>query len=423
MINFNSKIGCVGLLLGSAFVICQSQSAQAQAVNYTLPGEVVSVYPNDDWLPKVYQGYYSDYTVEEVIELFTSDSLQRDGIKFDSIDIEEIPYKFGLWDYIVSIESEDPRAQDYSTIHPKFVENYLAALKGVKMCKRSEGCWNKNNNHADEPWAFFPQFGLPMASQKSVLMLNYPPTTALTRKDYLDTFTMHRWSRVLATVGIDDPVLFQTIVDIRPIAAPGSGTSQNLPNAQTYFNDDTGTTGGYYIAPQLALMVAPPSAISRKRTLPLVVLGSPAREQWRTMTGLPADILDTGVTPIIPGGKPTPYILGNHPDVTTYQCCPGDRSSRCDSFDLLKSEEADLQIACWAQSMAADGLQDPKDALANCKEKWVTKRSPEDDLAFCAVARMDSNECFGKDIEWATAISYCKEHGNNPCATFACPSK
>ena len=48
---------------------------------------------------------------------------------------------------------------------------------------------------------------------------------------------------------------------------------------------------------------------------------------------------------------------------------------------------------------------------------------PDDDLTFCALARMDSNECFGKNIDWDTAVDYCKIHNNDPCATYECPSK
>ena len=358
-------------------------------------------------------------TLEAVIELFTKSSLQRNGISFDDVTVK----LDGSGNVVVTIDSDDSNAAAYQTVHPRFLTNYAAALQGVIKCKQQTGCWNKNNTHEDEPWAFFPQFGLPMAMQRSVLMLNYPPSTALTGKDYLNTFTMNRWTRVLTRVGIDNPTLFETIVDIRPIAAPGSGTSQNLPDAQTYFNDPTGTTGGYYINPQLSLMLDPQSS-SEDQTLPLVVLGTWAREDWNKITGTGEAALSTGATTIPGAAKPTPYILGNHPDLTTYQCCPNDPSSSCDgSKDLIQDEEIDVQIACWAQAMSSNPNSNPKQVLAACKDKWVTNRSANDDLTFCALARMDSNECFDKDIDWNTAIDYCKSNDNNPCASYACPSK
>ena len=89
----------------------------------------------------------------------------------------------------------------------------------------------------------------------------------------------------------------------------------------------------------------------------------------------------------------------------------------------MADEEVDVQIACWTQAISADPDMDPDEALANCKEKWVTNRSPQDELTFCALARMDSNECFGKNIDFETAANYCKSHDNNPCATYACPTE
>ena len=317
--------------------------------------------------------------VEDVIKLFTESSLRRDGISFASVTVNT---DLRTSSYVVSIVSDDPNVVAYEVVHPQFIANYNAALQGVNKCKQQSDCWNRNNTHEDEPWAFFPQFGLPMAMQRSVLMLNYPPSTALTGQDYLKTFTMNRWTRVLDAVGIDNPTLFETIVDIRPIAAPGSGTSQNLPDAQTYFNDPSGTTGGYYINPQLSLMVEPQLPNPHENTLSLVVLGTPAREDWNKITGAGEDILNTGTATIPGGSKPTPFILGNHPDVTTYQCCPGDPSSQCDSFDLVADEEIDMQIACWARSMSENPDGDPEKVLADCKEKWVTNRSADDDLTF-----------------------------------------
>ena len=398
------------------------QEGQApQTVTYTLSDDAGASYPTTITLPDPYKKYYQGMTADDVIELFTKDSLTRDGISFTSVDVK---FDSGVTGYDVTIETNDPNASRYSTVHPKFIDNYSQAEIGAAKCQAKPGCWNKNNTHEDEPWAFFPQFGLPMVMQRSVLMLNYPPTTALTQKDYLNTFTMNRWTRVLKAIGIDNPTLYETIVDIRPIAAPGSGTSQNLPDAQTYFNDTARKTGGYYINPQLALMVDPvPESNNYNHSLPLVVLGTPARDEWNNITDSGTDILGTGTATIPGASKPTPYIMGNHPDVTTYQCCPKDPSSQCGSFDLIADEEVDVQIACWAQAMSENPDADPQATLANCKNKWVTNRSPDDDLTFCALARIDSNECFGKDLDWATAINYCKSNDNNPCASYACPTK
>lgn len=408
-------------IAGSALCILDSESVRAQSsYTYKLPYEVTVIYPNNSWLPAPYQQFYDAMTIEDVIELFTKDSLQRDGISFESVEvISDAPNSS---DFVVTINSEDGNASLYETVHPRFVANYQEAAKGILRCIEEQGCWNKNNSNPEEPWAFFPQVGLPMAMQRSVLMLNYPPSTALIEKNYLNTFTMTRWTRVLEKVGIRNPTLYETIVDIRPIAAPGSGTSENLPDAQTYFNDPTGSTGGYYINPQLSLMLNPQWSGSDDRTLPLVVLGTPARDEWNKITGVGEGVLSTGTAKIPGGGKSTPYILGNHPDVTTYQCCPNDPNSECDgSRDLVPNEEIDVQIACWVQAMSTNPDGDPERVLSDCRHKWVTDRSTDDDLTFCALARMDSNECFEQEIDWQVAVDYCKSNNNDPCATYRCP--
>ncbi len=422
---YHSRILKVGLVLSIAAIGHLQPSWQEvraeDSVTYNLADETDIAYPTEDSVPAPYKEYYEGITVEKSIELFTKNSLTLDGITFDSVTVE---FDGSLPAYVVTIATSDSNASLYSTVHPKSVDNFISANVGAEKCMNTDNCWNKNNTHKDEPWAFLAPLGLPMVMQRSVLMLNYPPTDALTEKDYLNNFTMNRWSNVLKAVGIEDPTLYETIVDIRPIAAPGSGTTENLPDAQKYFNDKTLTTGGYYINPQLSLTVDPnPESSTHKHTLPVVVLGTSAREEWNTITGTGEEVLKTGTATIPGASKPTPYILGNHPDLTTYQCCPGDTSSSCDSHDLLTDEEVDMQIACWTQAISANPDADPDTTLANCKEKWVTNRSPQDDLTFCAQARIDSNECFGKDIDFATAVNYCKSHDNKPCATYACPTE
>ena len=420
-----SRILQVGLALSIATIAHLQPSwqvVQAQdSVTYSLPQAMLGVYPSEAFVPTPYKQYYEGITDEKSIELFTKSSLTHDGIMFDSVTVEFDGSKSA---YVVAIATSDPNASLYSTVHPKSVDNYISAEIGAARCVNADDCWNKNNTHKDEPWAFLPPLGLPMVMQRSALMLNYPPVDALTKKDYLDNFTMNRWSNVLKAVGIENPTLYEAIVDIRPIAAPGSGTTENLPDAQKYFNNKNEAIGGYYINPQLSLTVDPdPESSSHKNTLPLIVLGTPAREEWNTITGAGEEVLKTGTATIPGASKPTPYILGNHPDLTTYQCCPGDTSSSCDSHDLITDEEVDMQIACWTQAISANPDADPDTTLANCKEKWVTNRSPQDDLTFCAQARIDSNECFGKDIDFATAVNYCKSHDNKPCATYACPTE
>ncbi len=392
-------------------------------VAYTLGlyDQVVSVYPDPSWLPAPYKSYYSN--LEETIQFYTESSLKNDGIDYESVTVWR-PSERGL--VYVIIRSDNPAVKDYATMHPAFIKNYQQALVGINKCKSEEGCWNKGNTHADEPWAFFPQFSMAMALQKSVLLLNYPPASALTSKSYLDTFTMSRWARVLEGAGVSQPTLYEVIVDVRPIAAPASGTSQYLPDATTYFNDPTGQTGGYYISPQLELMLDPPSNTNTNNTLPLVVLGSPAREAWCEIigqSGAACDVLATGRVTLAGSQKSTPYILGNHPTVSTYQCCPGSSDKECTSYDLIEDEQIDYQVTCWVNAMSADPSQDPASVLAACNTQWVSAPSEGNQATLCTSAAMDNNACYGDGITESQAANYCAAHNNQACpaTSSGCP--
>lgn len=383
--------------------------------------QVVQVYPDPSWLPTPYQQYYTN--LEETIQFYTESSLKNDGIDYESVTVWRASEK-GL--VFVIIRSDNPAVKDYATMHPAFIKNYEQALVGINKCKTQSGCWNKNNPHQNEPWAFFPQFSMAMALQKSVLLLNYPPATALTEKSYLNTFTMSRWARVLRGAGVAQPSLYEVIVDVRPIAAPASGTSQYLPDATTYFNDPTGTTGGYYISPQLELMLDPPSNIDQNNTLPLVVLGSPARETWCNIvnkSGADCDVLATGRTTLEGSQKSTPYILGNHPTVSTYQCCPGSTDPNCTSYDLITDEQIDYQVTCWVNAMSSNPSQDPAVVLSTCKSQWVTAPTTANQAILCTSAAMDNNACYGDGITEQQAANYCATHNNQACPTSStgCP--
>jgi hypothetical protein len=380
---------------------------------------VRQIYPDVNWLPEPYQKSYT--TLSDTVTFYTESSLKNDHINFDSVSTRIDQAK---GEVIVEVLSNDPAASNYAVMHPAFIENYAQALIGINQCKAEENCWNKNNENPNEPWAFFPQFGMAMANQKSVLLLNYPPASALVNKSYLETFTMKRWARILQGAGVSQPTLFEVIVDVRPIAAPASNTSQNLPDSQTYFNDPDSKTGGYYITPQLKLMLDPPSNLSKTDTLPLVVLGGPAREAWSAITGLSSEVLSTGRYQLAGSQKTTAFILGNHPTVATYQCCENSKKEVCTSFDLIKDEEIDFQVNCWANSMVSNAGQDPKAVLERCRNQWVENLSTANALTLCTSAMMDNNSCYPNNYKEPQVRSLCQMNSSNACpATGAtCPS-
>lgn len=388
-------------------------STKRTNVTYTLGSldDLQRIYPDPSWLPEQYKQYYTS-DIYSTIELYTTISLNNDGIKDAKVTVQIAK---NSKDVNVSISASDPSVKDYKYMHPRFIQNYKQALKGVNFCKSlGTSCWNNAGIQKNEPWAFFPQFGLPLVNQKSILLLNYPPYTALTKKSYLKTFTINRWSRVARAVGNPNPTLFETIVDTRPIAASGSGVSDSLPDPEKYFNDKTGTHGGYYINPQLSLMLDPPGNTSKTHTLPLVVLGGPAREFWSNMVGIKDTLLATGTFQVPGSKKITPYILGNHPDVTTYQTCKSPQ-------ELIHDEQIDLQVLSWQLEMSKDPSQDPSEVLNTVHKKWVTDLSTEDKTKICVEAKQDIYSNPSTTLKEAKEFCYCNY--DNPCGTKDCDKK
>ena len=173
------------------------------------------------------------------------------------------------------------------------------------------------------PWAMFLPFGLPLVNQLAISFLDYPPSTSLSYGDYLNNFTMDRWTQVMQAVGIANPVLYQTTVDSRPIAAPGAARRTTCPTPRPYFNDPN---NNYYLTPMILLLTQPPTAWGNPVTRPVTVLGTPARTAWGKIVGQNVNVLSVGSTTLPGSVLPTPWVAGNHPDVTSYQCCPAIRT-------------------------------------------------------------------------------------------------
>ncbi|GAA5182268.1 hypothetical protein GCM10025771_31180 [Niveibacterium umoris] len=393
----------------------------ADAVSYTLgPKSVVqSLYPDASWLPSEYAAKYPD--LAKTIEGFTLQSLQRDGVKKAKVSVS-FPVVAGVEQVQVSISPASATARRYAQVHPTLLDaaHAQAALKGTKACEAqaSPKCWDPQPR-AGQPWAFYLPLGLPMATQRSVLFLDYPPIPALSGKDYLDNFTMCRWGRVMGAAGAKNPFAYETIVDSRPIAAPGSGEDALLPDPQAWFNSDD--KGAVYLTPMLQLVTAPQDA-SATKTLPVAVFGSTARKTWAKMVDAHSvGILDVGETQLGGQSRITPWIATNHPDVTSYNCCPGDPHASCKgSFDLIKDEQADFVSACWLREMATPGAPTAAEAKQRCAARWVDKPSASAKQTLCIQAKLDNNNPDAACKTYSDAWNYCSAHEANACATLDC---
>lgn len=383
---------------------------------------VSELYPDASWLPAAYKSDYPELYL--TIKHFTEQSLQRDGIAYESVYV-------AVGDTVeVTITTSDARAQAYATMHPVFLDqdHAVQGLDGVTLCLGTEGCWDPHPGN--EPWAFYLPLGLPLASQRAIMLLDYPPATSLDERDYLDNFTMDRWTRILGAAGIEQPLLYETIVDTRPIAAPGSGQASYLPDPIAYFDTQaSGESSRFYITPMLTLLADPPANHSSKATLPVVVLGSPARTAWGTIIdyqgqGAKVPVLAVGTVTLQDASKPTAWVAGNHPTVTTYQCCPGDPYPGCDgSFELVPDEQIDFQVACIAMLLGQDPTMNPTDAQQKCAQQWggsFESLSPAAQHTICIQAKLDNDNPSARCASQADAAAYCDAHDNNACATYDC---
>jgi len=308
----------------------QQEASGGWSYVYTLPTNSSTLYPDKSWLP-------SQYTTKNFQDLattiknFTQQSMDRGGLgmKVKSVTLyDDKPL-------LVISGSDGKLLNDFAVMHQTFMDanHAVQGLDGVNNCKKvvtPTKCWDPYPG--DYPWAFYLPFGMAMLNQKAVNYLNFPPSDSLVDADYLANFTMRRWNQVLAGVGITDPALYNTIVDARPIAAPGSGQADYLPDVTTYFN----ATGNYYDTPMLTLLTDPPTNTNANNTLPVIILGTPAREAWAKIVNKSSvGILDVGTNTLPGATKTTKWVASNHPDVTPYQCCPNDPNPNCTSKNTV----------------------------------------------------------------------------------------
>lgn len=386
---------------------------------YTLSPNSYKLYPDESWLPWPYSEHYPSLT--DTIKKFTRQSLSRAGLS--KITVKSVTISYGKPLIVLSgLNLSD--IVDFATMHQAFFDDdhALQGLNGVNLCQQTQGCWDPNPVK-DQPWAFFLPLGLPLVNQKAVTFLNYPPDDSLSEGDYLDNFTMKRWAAVLKAVGVNDPLLYEPIVDARPIAAAGSGQANYMPDIKTYFNKEG--TDHYYDTKMLTLLTNPVGH-SGEKSLPVIVLGTPSREAWGQIIGWDkldppktVKVLDVGSDTLPGASAPTAWVASNHPDVTTYQCCPGDPNKKCDgSHDLVADEKIDLQAACIIQKLAEDPSIEPHAAKQQCYEAWDESPSAENLRTICVRAKLDYDfTTEGQCKTTQEAEDFCSYYNNNACPT------
>jgi hypothetical protein len=345
-------------------------------------------------------------TLADVIEHYTRSSLDTDGIAIqpDSLKVSHEP---GADQYTVEFEPLDQAAgEQFATMHQRFMSEDCAgqAYNGCKQMEEIPGAWNpmagcKVNKQDISKWKFFLPLGMPLARQKSVTLLHYPPYGAMETADYLNNTTLHRWTRLLEHVGIKDKAeqkRYWSILDVNPVAAPGSGESE-YPNdyfpvmmASVFFDNETWHCD--YIRSALEIMLNPPHNNGNPYTLPLLVGGSPLYDPqapgWfrvrykdqkltdgsyaleREHDEPMANVTQAGFVRIRPESKKlTPYMIANHMIAAgvTGKCCTSNKDK---APDIRVYEAQDLVAASFLQQYDQRPDIDPKTARKNACMDW-----------------------------------------------------
>ena len=404
----DAALGAAAEIAAEVAADSTSSCSSSPYVNYVLDAGV------NDLFPVIKTAAMSDYdysmAVAASIQFYLQNSITRDQLNACYLKVTPVG---GAGGYNVQFRSSDPRAASYGPTQIAWLKNGRLGLQGVQNCQKDASCWEPQGTGLAcvGPWQFYLPLGLPMVAQKMVMLLHYPPYTAMQQSDYLNNATLNRWQRLLVTVGVpsSDWTLYTTTVDIFPIAAPGSGQSGCFTTASaSNFFGGTGSGSGYIPAMLGALTVAPP--VASGNTVPVIIYGSEAIGYWNaTYPGAQTAVNKAGSVKLSAAAtQVTPYMGSNHPIAAVYQTC----TSTPGIETMVKQ---DLTTACFARSMAATPAADPVAVAAACQGNYfAAKPAPDYASQICVTAVVDKSPQFA---QWSTAQAkaWCDAHNNTPC--------
>jgi hypothetical protein len=436
-------------------------------IEYALPGDrsyQERLYPDPARLDPATRVKLKLDTFAEVIAHFTAVSLAEDGIDIQagSLSVSTNQPDGGYVIRFAPVADHQAAAEQFAAMHVAMLDARHAgrALDGADACQRTPA-WNPMAgypvNHSDGPSEWLPclPLGMPIANHRAVTLMHYPPIVAYRTANYLNNMTLHRWAQILSCVGIDRPTLYHAILDVNPIAAPGSGESEYpndyFPINLTSLFFDNPEQNLTYLPAMLELMLNPPANAANPYTLPLLVCGSPLYDPqapgWfrtrykdqlpKDKNGSPTvDVLQVGFVRITPDSpRLTPYMVANHMIAAgvTGKCT--DDASKIP--DIRKYEAQDLVAATFLNLCAEAAAQgqpfDPAAAKQAACQRWFgaadgsgapNPPATNDRLMICALAQMDL--CFDAvNIKpmytYAEATARCQQKGGtdfSPC--FGC---
>lgn len=275
-------------------------------------------------------------TLEETVEHYLSQTLTRDRTVNGKVDVVVNDTAF-----VVKISGDGSHIVQYEEQLNDFLKSGKLALKAVKKLK-ADNIWEND-------WSFFLPHGLSLTKQYSMQLLHFPPDYSLTGQDYLNSKTSKRWEDLLIMNDVkpDDLSLYETILDIAPIAAP-SNSGRAIQKTINYFDK--------YILKMLPV-------VTRKQHIPIVAFGRPAMEWVSKHYKLPEFDVNSVETIPITDKINSPILGANHPSYIWYV----KNESLGDAIHVM---EEDLISACWQARMGVNHNLDNYSVLDDCIEKW-----------------------------------------------------
>ncbi len=295
--------------------------------------EVLYSYPNSPT---------SDESLSDTIEHYLNQRLARDTISDGSASVSI--NEDGIYEAVLSGNADN--IGDYQSQISTFFANGELAAKAVVDLKNNK-LWN------EDEWRFFLPLGLSLINQRSVQLLHFPPDYSLPEQNYLDSKTSQRWEKllVLNEVANDEVTLYESILDVAPIAAPASAGS-TLSDTYSYFEP--------YVVNMLPLLLDIDEGSAD--ALPIVAYGGPVRSWVRSYF----DIEDFGVNSfdtVTVDGVSAPILGANHPSYIWY----AKQQGRAAAMTVMQE---DLISACWQAKMGATPSLNGAGTLANCSTYW-----------------------------------------------------
>lgn len=342
-----------GVALSAALLMaagCQTTSIYTAKV--TLGDEMTLTglysYPNGQSQPQ---------TLAQTIDHYLTQTVQRDGFSDAEVTVTAGP------SYTATITSANADVVEYQNRVPRFLTTGQQAYVASERIE-ADGKWN------DAQWRFFLPLGLAMVNTKSVQLLHFPPDYSLPDQDYLNSKTSQRWEELLVANGATagETSLYETIVDIAPIAAPASAGSQLSPTYPYYEQYDYA---------MLAFQVAPHGG---NTGLPVVAYGGPVRDWIKNTFGYYLPVLGTNSLTL--GEVNAPVLGSNHPSYFWYVA-----QDNCDKgWEVMRT---DLIAAFWQRAMGDNPSFDPAATVTAGQNYWGESRYPQ----ICELVRKQSSAC------------------------------